>query len=93
VQINSDSLVESFIEKGIQAGPGWINAGVYLIPVSRIQVLPPSRIVSLEREVFPHIIDAGLYGYQCSGSFIDIGIPTEYERAQKFFFEELKGKP
>jgi D-glycero-alpha-D-manno-heptose 1-phosphate guanylyltransferase len=93
VQINSDSLVESFIEKGIQAGPGWINAGVYLIPVSRIQALPPSRIVSLEREVFPHIIDVGLYGYQCSGSFIDIGIPTEYERAQKFFFEELKGKP
>jgi len=93
VQINSTSRVESFIEKGTQTGPGWINAGVYLLPVSRILSIPPGRIVSLEREVFPHLIVEGLYGYQCSGAFIDIGIPDEYQRAQQFFFDDVKGKP
>jgi D-glycero-alpha-D-manno-heptose 1-phosphate guanylyltransferase len=93
VQINSDSRVESFIEKGIQTGPGWINAGVYLLPISRILALPSGQNVSLERDVIPYIIADGLFGYQCSGSFIDIGIPDEYQRAQLFFTEELKGKP
>lgn len=85
VQTNSESRVESFIEKGAQTGPGWINAGIYLLPVSRIRELPPGRTVSLEREVMPLIIADGLYGHQCSGSFIDIGIPDEYQRAQMFF--------
>jgi NDP-sugar pyrophosphorylase family protein len=93
VQTNSESLVESFIEKGLQTGSGWINAGVYLLPTSRIREIFPGRSVSLEREVIPHIIADGLYGYQCSGSFIDIGIPEEYQRAQLLFTEELKGKP
>lgn len=93
VRINTESRVESFIEKGSNIGPGWINAGVYLLPASRILALPLGRIVSLEREVIPHIIADGLYGYQCSGSFIDIGIPDEYRRAQKFFSDAMKGKP
>lgn len=93
VRVNAESLVERFIEKGGQAGPGWINAGVYLLPTSLIREIPPGQIVSLEREVIPHIIADGLYGYRCSGSFIDIGIPDEYRRAQVFFSEELKGKP
>lgn len=92
VHTNDESLVESFIEKGMQTGPGWINAGVYLFSASRIREIPPGRIVSLERDVIPHIIADGLYGYQCTGSFIDIGIPEEYQRAQMFFNNGLKGK-
>lgn len=93
VQTDSRSRVESFIEKGAQTGPGWINAGIYLLPVSRIREIPSGGTVSLEREVMPHIIAGGLYGYQCSGPFIDIGVPDEYQRAQRFFTEDLKGKP
>jgi len=87
------SLVESFIEKGGKTGPGWINAGIYLLPINLVREINPDRQVSLEREVFPKLIAKGLYGYHCQGSFIDIGIPEEYQRAQLFFSEQTEGKP
>ena len=85
VQINSKSLVESFSEKGIQTGAGWINAGIYLLPTSIILDITHGNAVSLEREVIPHIIKNGLYGYQCAGSFIDIGVPDDYRASTDFF--------
>jgi D-glycero-alpha-D-manno-heptose 1-phosphate guanylyltransferase len=91
VMINDASLVESFTEKGGETGPGWINAGIYLMPAALLQEIPPNRQVSLERELFPALITKGLYGYKCTGSFIDIGIPEEYERAQLFFSDGMKG--
>lgn len=87
------SLVESFVEKGGQTGPGWINAGIYLLPMDLVQTISPNRPVSLEREVFPELMTRGLFGYHCPGSFIDIGVPEEYQRSQIFFSKQQKGKP
>ena len=92
VLTNNDSIVESFIEKGGQTGPGWINAGFYLFPVDLVHKIAPDRQVSLEREVFPLLLAKGLFGYHCAGSFIDIGVPEEYQRSQTFFPELTKGK-
>lgn len=92
VLTNDSSLVESFMEKGGQTGPGWINAGIYLLPMDLMQEISPGWQVSLEREVFPALIAKGLYGYHCTGSFIDIGVPEEYQRSQIFFSEQTKGK-
>ncbi len=92
VQINDQSRVESFIEKGVQNGSGLINAGIYLLPTARIMEITPDVAVSLERDVIPYLIADGIFGYQCSGAFIDIGIPEEYERAQMFFSKNKKGK-
>lgn len=93
VVIDAAGLVESFAEKGGQSGPGLINAGLYLLPAELIREIPAGLAVSLEREVIPQIIADGLFGYQCAGSFIDIGIPAEYQRAQTLFSGTLKGKP
>lgn len=93
VLTNNDSIVESFIEKGGQAGPGWINAGIYLLPADLVHKIAPDRQVSLEREVFPLLIAKGLFGYHCTGAFIDIGVPEEYQRSQIFFSKLTKGKP
>jgi NDP-sugar pyrophosphorylase family protein len=92
VLTSDDSRVGSFNEKGEKSGPGWINAGIYLLPKSLIQEIAPGQQVSLEREVFPALLTEGLYGYPCSGPFIDIGIPEEYHRAQSFFSQARKGK-
>jgi NDP-sugar pyrophosphorylase family protein len=54
--------------------------------------ITPDVAVSLERDVIPYLIADGIFGYQCSGAFIDIGIPEEYERAQMFFSKNKKGK-
>jgi len=92
VMVDAAGLVESFAEKGGKAGPGLINAGLYLLPVELIREIPAGRAVSLEREVIPQIIADGLFGCRCEGSFIDIGIPAEYQRAQTLFSGTLKGK-
>lgn len=91
VLTNEFSRVETFVEKGCKAGPGWINAGLYLLPADLIRGMEPDRPVSLEREIIPQLVAGGLFGYHCPGPFIDIGIPEEYQRAQQFFTGELKG--
>jgi len=85
------SRVMNFVEKGDQSGPGWINAGLYLLPVDLIRGLEADRPLSLEREVIPRLVTEGLFAYPCPGPFIDIGIPEEYQRAQQFFYDETKG--
>lgn len=92
VLANDVAFIESFIEKGGQTGPGWINAGIYLLPTNLTKEISPDRQVSLEREIFPGLIEKGLYGYRCTGPFIDIGVPEEYQRSQIFFSEQREGK-
>lgn len=91
VQLHENGRVESFVEKGGQTGPGWINAGIYLLPVNLIRELTPGVMISLEREFIPPLITDGIYGHRCSGSFIDIGIPEEFARAQSFFSSDKRG--
>lgn len=87
VKTGTDSLVETFTEKGVESGSGWINAGIYLLPEASLREIPPNLPVSLEREVIQHLITDGIYGHHCSGAFIDIGIPEEFQRAQTVFSE------
>jgi D-glycero-alpha-D-manno-heptose 1-phosphate guanylyltransferase len=91
VLANNASLVETFIEKGGTTGPDWINAGIYLLPGELIRWIEPGRQVSLEREIIPRLVADGLFGYHCPGPFIDIGVPEEYDRAQLFFSDIMKG--
>jgi len=82
VTLDQDGRVTKFIEKGACAGPGLINAGVYLLGKQIVRDLPAGTAISLEREVFPRLLDRGVYGLVCPGLFIDIGIPDEFKRAQ-----------
>ncbi len=82
VALNREGRVTEFIEKGNRAGPGLINAGVYLLRKQIVRDLPAGKAISLEREVFPRLLDRGVYGLVCTGLFIDIGIPADFKRAQ-----------
>src|SRR5438093_9472068 len=82
VALDHDGRVTQFIEKGVGAGPGLINAGVYLLRKQIVRDLPAGTAISLEREVFPRLLDRGVYGLVCTGLFIDIGIPDDFKRAQ-----------
>jgi len=87
VKAEKDESVLAFEEKGVARGSGWINAGVYLLKKSLIVSIPPGKVFSLERDFFPSLVRKGLLGYQCKGSFIDIGTPESYATAEKFFSE------
>jgi NDP-sugar pyrophosphorylase family protein len=82
VALDHDGRITQFVEKGASAGPGLINAGVYLVRKQIVRDLPAGTAISLEREVFPRLLDRGVYGLVCTGLFIDIGIPDDFKRAQ-----------
>src|SRR5947199_7973551 len=81
VLLDQERRVTQFVEKGAAAGPGLINAGVYLLRKQIVRDLPADTAMSLEREVFPRL-DRGVYGLISTGLFIDIGIPDDLNRAQ-----------
>ena len=63
------------------------NGGVYLVNPSALKRLnyKPYTKSSLENDLLPKFISlgGGLYGFESSGKFIDIGVPEDYYRAQK----------
>jgi D-glycero-alpha-D-manno-heptose 1-phosphate guanylyltransferase len=88
VNVNDEGVVTEFVEKDASnTAPGWINAGIYLLSQKLINQIPPEQAVSLEREVFPNWIGHGLYAYQGSTRFIDIGTPESYQLASDFLAE------
>ncbi len=91
VSLAADDRIVRFEEKRA-AGPGMINAGVYLLSREVVADIPVGRSVSLEQEVFPNLIPQGLYGYPCRAPFLDIGLPETYGRAAAFF-RDLEGVP
>lgn len=83
VEIDGAARVVSFVEKGC-GGPGLANAGAYLVPRARLEAIPTGRAVSLEREILPAWIERGLWAWRSGGSFVDIGSPAGYRRAESF---------
>ena len=80
--------VTSFLEKRENAGPAWINGGIYLLEPGVLAGLVPGQPCSLEREIFPKLIGKGLHGVLFEdASFLDIGTPDDYARAQKLLGE------
>lgn len=82
VAIDDDGRVIEFVEKGTRRGAGLINAGVYLLRKDVVREIRSDEVVSLERDVFPRLLDRKVYGLVCKGLFIDIGIPEDLRRAQ-----------
>lgn len=85
VEVDKNGLVKKFVEKGEVATPGWINAGVYILNKSLIPQIPMGKSFSLEHEFFPKLVGNGLCGFRCKDSFIDIGTPESYDKADQFF--------
>ena len=89
VSVRPDGRVEQFLEKSDTAGPGWINAGIYLLSRHQIANIPTGRPVSLERELLPQWLPHGLFGFPSHGRFLDIGTPESFAQAGDFFAERL----
>jgi NDP-sugar pyrophosphorylase family protein len=83
VRIEASGRVAAFDEKAGSTGPGWINAGVYLLAKSFMDRIPQGP-GSLERDVFPRFIGQGLYGRPVEAGFLDIGTPESYGLAASF---------
>lgn len=82
VQVHN-GMVTGFLEKGT-TGPGLINAGCYL---GKRAIFDPFQLpvaFSFEQDVLvKHLGELKPAAFSSDGYFIDIGIPEDYERAQK----------
>jgi D-glycero-alpha-D-manno-heptose 1-phosphate guanylyltransferase len=85
VQTTFGGRAVAFDEKGA-GGPGWINAGAYLLERDLLREVPAGRPVSLERELLPAWVQSrDTFAYRRSGAFLDVGTPESYAAAPAFF--------
>ena len=81
----TDDTVGAFLEKG-RSGPGWINAGTYVMGPKLRARLQRRGAFSFERDLLvPGVSSIRPHAFRSSGRFIDIGTPEDYARAQLFF--------
>jgi NDP-sugar pyrophosphorylase family protein len=82
VYVDSGNRVTEFCEKTGSDSPGLINAGVYVFSPAILELIPTGP-ASLEKDVFPTLLDRGVYAVRQKGVFIDIGTPADYAHAQE----------
>jgi mannose-1-phosphate guanylyltransferase len=73
--------VLDFSEKTGEAVPGEVNAGMYVLERSVLDLIPSGEEVSIERDVFPRLVGEGLHGLRLDGYWMDIGTPERYLQA------------
>jgi len=80
VHLNEDRSVRDFVEKpsSDRIDTNLISAGAYVLEREILELVPPDRNVSIEREVWPALIGAGLYGFPADAYWLDIGTPERY---------------
>ena len=78
VPTDSDGWVEAFLEKMENPITNQINAGCYIFKRSVIEAIESGRVVSVERETFPTLLDEGkrVQGFVDNGYWRDIGTPS-----------------
>ena len=63
---------------------GVINGGVYILSTAIFDQLDFPNQFSMEQDYFEnYCLEKYIYGFISQGYFIDIGIPSDYERAQR----------
>ena len=84
VPTDSQGKVEAFIEKPPrdEVPTNLINAGTYVLEPEVLARIPKGRRVSIERETFPTLVEAGtLFALGSDVYWIDTGTPASYLRA------------
>jgi mannose-1-phosphate guanylyltransferase len=83
VRRREDGEITEFLEKPDpeEIDTDEINAGAYLLERSVLELIPPDREVSIEREVFPRMVGGELYGVRLEGYWLDIGTPERFLQA------------
>ncbi|MEM3397314.1 MAG: NDP-sugar synthase [Thermoplasmata archaeon] len=93
VKLDVDNRILAFKEKPklSEAPSRKINAGMYIFKKQILEFIPEGE-VSLERAVFPSVLDHGLYGFEFQGYWIDCGKPKEFLDTNRFLLTHGLGK-
>ena len=82
VDVNPDGRINS-LKSGSSAVGTLANGGVYVVDKEFLKKFSLPKKCSLEDDVLDVLFQAKarIYGHQCDGGFIDIGVPSDYKRA------------
>lgn len=83
IRLDATGQVRHFAEKAAVAGASFQSAGIYLLGQRLLAMIPPAQPSSLERDLMPRWLEAGMYGYVHAGQLMDIGTPERLARAQE----------
>jgi mannose-1-phosphate guanylyltransferase len=94
VLLDGDGAVTGFLEKpepdalgGV--GEYLISNGIYVLEREVLDLIPPGRSVSIEREIWPQLVGRGLHGAPARDAYwMDIGTPERYHQGT---FDILEG--
>src|SRR5204862_1954568 len=81
VRTAADNAVTGFLEKPSpeEIDTNLISAGAYVLERSVLDMIPPDRNVSIEREVWPRLVGQGVYAFAHEHAYwLDIGTPETY---------------
>jgi D-glycero-alpha-D-manno-heptose 1-phosphate guanylyltransferase len=94
VECTENGRVVSFLEKGQSGKPASaINGGVYLMQKALVSKFDLPAKFSFETDFLQGKLDKlNVYGKTFDASFIDIGIPEDYYRAQELFKDAIDEK-
>ncbi|HLS72801.1 MAG TPA: NDP-sugar synthase, partial [Actinomycetaceae bacterium] len=72
--------VVAFREKSPEPISDQVNAGCYVFRRSLLDAIPAGKVVSVERETFPELLDAGrrVLGHVSDAYWRDLGTPESY---------------
>ncbi len=85
VRTNEEGCITAFEEKKYYS-EGLINGGVYIVNKAALAAKQLPEKYSFEKDYFEAFVHEGnMYGFISDAYFIDIGIPTDYEKAQEDF--------
>jgi len=92
--VEDDGNIVGFVEKPKpeDAPSNFINAGAYLLEPQILDYIDVGKLVSMEKEIFPQIIDdtKRFYGYKFQGYWMDIGRITSYLEVHDFLMKQKK---
>jgi mannose-1-phosphate guanylyltransferase len=91
VSLDDRGRVLEFREKPVEPTAGIVNAGTYVLEPDAVEAVSADRPVSVEREIFPRLIEDGtpVYGFLSAAYWMDLGTPEKYLRAT---FDVMEGK-
>jgi mannose-1-phosphate guanylyltransferase len=87
VEFDENLNVQSFAEKPELSDikSKYINAGIYIFEPDVLKEIPDLKLVSLEKEIYPLLLEKGypISAYKSDGYWIDIDTVEKYEKAHQ----------
>ena len=95
VPTDADGRVEAFLEKTPDPPTDQINAGCYVFRREIIESIPAGVPVSVERDVFPRLLEENrrMYGYVDSQYWRDMGTPQDFVQGSADLVQGIAPSP